>query len=151
MNIQKRTCHIVSLLGLLLFVILAVGSIDDSGSSGGSSGSSNSSNSPTPGSAEPKLFLLNWSWHEEYGYAIVEGEVKNISSENLRNVQAVAKFYTVDKKFITSGDALIEYNPILPGQTSPFKVMATHNPAMKTASIDFKELMGGTIPWKGKE
>ena len=40
--------HAVSLLGLLLFLILAVGSVDDFGSSGGSSGSSSSKNQPSP-------------------------------------------------------------------------------------------------------
>ena len=104
---------------------------------------------PTP--EQPKLLLLNWTWHEEYGYAIVEGEVKNISQETLKNVEAVAKFYTADKKFITSDDSLIAYNPILPGQTSPFKVSTTHNPAMNSASITFKEPMGGAILFKKNE
>ena len=53
--------------------------------------------------------------------------------------------------FITSDDALIDYNPILPGQTSPFKAMATENPAMRKASIDFKELMGGSIEWRDRD
>jgi len=44
MVIKNKSQHAVSLLGLLLFLILAVGSVDDSGSTGGSSGSSNSSN-----------------------------------------------------------------------------------------------------------
>lgn len=39
MNIQKRKCHIMSLLGLLLFVVLAAGCVDDSGTSSESSGS----------------------------------------------------------------------------------------------------------------
>ena len=43
---------------------------------------------------------------------------------------------------------MIEYNPVLANQTSPFKVMTSDNPAIKKASIDFKELMGGTINTK---
>jgi hypothetical protein len=34
---------------------------------------------------------------------------------------------------------------LLPGQTSPFKVMAKYNPAMKEASIEFKKMFGGQI------
>jgi hypothetical protein len=96
---------------------------------------------------EPKLMLLDWSWHQEYGFAIVEGQVKNISSESIRSVEAVAQFYTGDEKFITSQSALIEYNPILQNQTSPFRVGTTWNPEMKSAQIDFKQLMGGSIYW----
>lgn len=101
--------------------------------------------------AEPKLLLLNWTWTERSGYAIVEGEVQNLSSENLHDVVVLVKFYTTEEMFITSDDALIDYNPILPGQSSPFKVIVSYNPAMKTASISFKEFMGGTILWKNLE
>jgi len=110
-----------------------------------------SASRPSPAPAKPQLLLLNWTWRTEYGYAIVEGEVQNNSSESLHNVQAVAKFYTVDKKFITSCDALLEYNPILPGQKSPFKAMASYNPAMNAANISFKKFMGGTITWEKKD
>jgi len=135
-------------LGFLTCIILSIiGSLMDGSSSSVPTASYNTTSAPE----EPKLLLLNSSWHEGYGYAIVEGEVKNISPENLSNVEVVASFYTADKKFITSTDALIEYNPILPGQTSPFKAMASYNPAMKSASVTFKTLMGRTIFWKKKE
>lgn len=95
-----------------------------------------------------KLLLISWNWHTEYGYAIAEGEVKNISAEPLKNVEALVRFYTDDKQFITSDDSLIKLNPILPGQASPFKVVTTYNPAMKRANIIFKYFMGGEIPFK---
>ena len=43
MNVKNKSRHVVSLLGLLLFLILAVGSVDDSGSSGDSRRSSQKS------------------------------------------------------------------------------------------------------------
>lgn len=95
----------------------------------------------------PDLMLLDWRWHEEYGYAIVEGQVKNASARTLRNVQAVAVFTASDDSFITSDSTLIEYNPILPGQTSPFKVMVSFNPRMDSARLDFKTLSGGSLSW----
>jgi len=94
------------------------------------------------------LLLMGWSWRHEHGYAITEGQVKNISSQSLDNIEAIVEFYTKDGKFITSDSSLIEYRPLLSGQTSPFKVYATWNPAMKSAKIDFKFLFGGSIPWK---
>ena len=93
------------------------------------------------------LQVVSWSWRREHGYAFVEGQVKNMTRAPLSNVMAVATFKTADGTFITSSDALIDYNPIMPGQTSAFKVITTANPLMRNASIDFKELMGGTISW----
>ena len=106
-------------------------------------------NPPVP--TGPQLELVKYSWHIEYGYAILEGQVRNISPEPLKNVAAVASFYDSDGGFITSSDTLIDYNPVLPGQTSPFRVMATQNPTMKKARVEFKELLGGTIPFRNAE
>ncbi len=91
------------------------------------------------------LELLDWNWSSSHGYVTAKGQVENISDKSLRNVEAVVTFDDKDGGFITSSSALIEFNPILPGQTSPFSVTETHNPAMKKASIQFKFLMGGTI------
>lgn len=93
----------------------------------------------------PPLEVQSWSWREEYGYAIAEGAVKNVSSAPIENLQAVVSFSTKDGTFIASDDALVAYNPLLPGQTSPFKVMARHNPAMSKAGLSFKSLFGGEV------
>ena len=100
--------------------------------------------------ASCQLELLNTSWSENYGYATYEGQVKNISSLKLENIQAVVTWYDGNGNMITSSSAMIEYNPILPGQASPFKVMKTYNPAMQKAGVEFSHLMGGTIRtyWK---
>jgi hypothetical protein len=100
---------------------------------------------------EPVLEVQKWHWYKEYDYAIAEGTVKNISSESLNNVLAVLQIYDKQGNFIKSDNALIEYRPILPGQTSPFKVMSSFNPAMGKASIDFKTFSGGTLFWREKE
>ncbi len=111
-------------------------------------------NNPTPAvaptQAKPVLELQQWNWHEEHGYAIAEGAIKNISSESLDNVVAVMLIYDKNGNFIKSDDALIEYRPILPGQTSPFKVMSSFNPEMNKATINFKAFSGGTLSWRKK-
>lgn len=95
---------------------------------------------------EPKLQLKGWRWYRDSDYFVsAVGEVKNITDEPLENVLAVVSFYTKDGTFITSSEALIRYNPILPGQTSPFEVIENYNPAMEKASIEFAFLLGGTI------
>jgi len=94
---------------------------------------------------EIKLEVESWTWRTEHGFAIVEGEVKNISEERLNDVEVIVRFYTDDRVFITSASAMIDYQPILSNQTSAFTAYATYNPEMKSANIEFKELMGTKI------
>ena len=95
--------------------------------------------------ASCQLEVVSSNWSENYGYATYEGQVKNISNSKMDNVQAVVTWYDRNGNMITSSSALIEYNPILPGQISPFKVMKTYNPAMYKAGVEFSKLMGGTL------
>lgn len=92
------------------------------------------------------LKVSGWSWGHQHDYAIAEGQVTNVSAAPIENLIAVVSFKTADGRFITSDDALVDYNPILPGQTSPWKVMARWNPAMESASVEFKTMFGGTVP-----
>lgn len=93
-----------------------------------------------------KLKLLEWHWVIEQGYAIVEGEVQNISSAPLTNVNAVASFYDSNKRLIKSAENIIAYSPILAGQISLFRVKTLYSPDIANASIDFKYLNGENIP-----
>ena len=96
--------------------------------------------------AECDLELLNWSWGSNYGYAIAEGQIKNISGRKLDRVEALVTYYDNKRNMISSDSSLIEYRPLLPDQTSPFKVMTSYNPAMQKANIEFKFMFGGRIP-----
>jgi len=97
--------------------------------------------------ASADLQLLSWNWSTQYSFATAEGRVKNVSGRSLENVEAVIEWHTSSGSFITSADCLIEYNPILPSQTSPFRCSTRANPAMQTARIDFKTLFGGSLEW----
>ncbi len=98
------------------------------------------------------LELLSWRLSSgPYGLVTAEGQIKNISNKSLRNVQAVATFYDAQGQFITSGTAIIEYNPILPRQTSPFAAMVSFNPAIEKADIEFKYFGAGTISTYGNK
>lgn len=135
---------------LVLIIILVIGSLVGNSTSDGTSQRAAALTSPAP-YQPPALELESWTWSHEYGYATAEGRVKNISSEPLSRVEAVVSYSTKDGTFITSDDAIIEFDPILPGQTSPFKVITSYNPAMSRASVDFKKLMGGSIQWRERE
>jgi hypothetical protein len=41
--------------------------------------------------------------------------------------------------------ALIDYNPLLPGQVSPFKAGGTDNPAIKKCEVGLKTLWRKTL------
>lgn len=96
----------------------------------------------------PVLELQGWRWRSESSFVIAEGQARNIGGTPLRNVEAVVTFVTDRGELVTSEGALLEFNPVMPGQTSPFKVMATYNPAIKDARITFKTLFGGEIAWR---
>ena len=95
---------------------------------------------------QASLELTAFNWRHEYGYAIVEGRVKNISGKSLDSVEAVATCYDSSDGFISSSTALVEYRPILANQTSPLTVMVSWNPAMKKCGLEFKEFFGGALP-----
>lgn len=92
-----------------------------------------------------KLVLVDWNWRHEHGFVIAEGMVRNVTQQPMRNICADVTFLTSGGEFVTSEDSLVSYNPILPNQTSPFRVMASDNPEIRKARIGFKELFGGSV------
>ena len=110
-----------------------------------------SSEQSLPPAQQELLELLSFNCHEEVGFCITEGQVKNISDKSLKNIIAVVMLYTATGDFVTADEAVVEYNPILPGQTVPFRVTTGNcNPAIKKCVVDFKEAWGGSIPTKRK-
>lgn len=95
--------------------------------------------------ANSDLELLTWHWSSGHNYVTAEGQVKNISGRKLERVQALVTWYDSNGNMITSDDSLIKYDPIMPGQVSPFKVMERYNPQMKSANIEFKFMWGNRI------
>ena len=99
-----------------------------------------------PTSSEtPPLRLLGHGCRQEYGYQMCEGEVRNISGERLENVMVVVRFQDKSGSFIKSQDAMIDFQPLMPGQTSPFKVGTPNNPMIWHYAIGFKQMFGGEL------
>jgi len=92
-----------------------------------------------------KLAIISQSCSTDAGYITCEGFVKNISSTAIENVTAVMVYFDETGTQVSSDNALIEYDPLLPDQTSPYKVLTRYNPAFTKASVEFKELFGGEI------
>jgi len=93
------------------------------------------------------LALLSWHWSaSESNYAIVEGEVINLTEARLENILVTVSWYNIHGQFITSSSSHIDYKVLMPGQASPFKVYTPDNSQMSNAEIEFKKLFSGTIP-----
>ncbi|KKR38015.1 MAG: hypothetical protein UU18_C0001G0019 [Parcubacteria group bacterium GW2011_GWB2_40_8] len=152
---QSKQFGIVALLiGVLLAIVLPgwfFSSDINSNSSSSYPNSSVSQNANQPVFDTELLELMSFNCYTEYGYFHITGEVKNISTKSLENVSAVGNAYTPSGQFVKSSDALLSYNPILPGQTSPFEVLMTGNPEISKCSVDFKYLFGGSIKTKKSE
>ena len=89
------------------------------------------------------LELLSWNWGQPYkgnNVVVVNGEVKNISDHPIKWIRVVVTFYTKDGTYITHHASLgMAFNPIMPTQVSPFKVLVGWNPWMYTAKIEFQD------------
>lgn len=95
----------------------------------------------------PPLEVQSWRCVKgEYGYDYAEGEVKNVSAMRIENLVAVNTFRTADGTFVTSDDALVKYRPLMPGQTTPFKVASSANPMAKRCELSFMLLGGAQVP-----
>ena len=103
---------------------------------------------PAPAPAAPLALLSLTGSDTGVGFHTVEGQVRNTSAANMENVMAVVSWFTAEDTFVTSDEALIAYNPILPEQTSPFEVMTQTNPAMSSFRVEFKTLFGGTLRYE---
>lgn len=97
--------------------------------------------------SKPKLRIESWRCYKEHGYYFVAGTVSNISSSSLDSVTAVATFETEDGQFVKNDQAMIDYQPVMAGQTSPFTVITTGNPAIARCRLAFKHLFGAAIPY----
>lgn len=105
---------------------------------------------PPPAPDLPPLELLSSSGSRSSdSYITVEGQVKNITDAPIQRLSVVVTILDKDDGFITADTGLVEYDPLLPGQTSPFKAIVRFNPAFAKYRIEFKRIgRGTTIDYK---
>lgn len=101
------------------------------------------------GPQDPLIELRSWRWSRSGSghFVQADGEIANVALWPLDHVEAVVTWYAKGGALITSASALIEYDPLMPGQRSPFKVLGKWNPAMADARIDFRTFSGRPLRW----
>jgi hypothetical protein len=92
-----------------------------------------------------RVQLSSFNGSKAFGYITVFGQVKNVSEEPLDDVVAVVEYFTKSGQFVKSDSALIEYTPLLVGQTSPFEVVTSDNAAIADFKVSFRHLLGRPI------
>jgi len=97
----------------------------------------------TPAPPASDLALLSAACQPDtVGFMTCSGAVKNLTDGPLEHVEAVIEWYDAADVLQTNDDALIEYDPLLAGQTSPWKVIGRYNPALVGYRVTFKSLFG---------
>jgi len=107
-----------------------------------SSPPSNANQPALPESDLRPLELISRKCGKENINVYVIGKVKNISSESMKNVTAVGRFRTKDGSLVKTEETIIDSNPILPGQTSSFKVGGPDDPTITDCYLSFKNQSG---------
>lgn len=146
----KKKTSVLTWLVTIFIVLWAIGYFSNQSYSP----TNNSTSAAQYSSAEsytPPHEVISWKCDKEYGFIFVRGEVKNVSKQSIKNVMAVGEFRTKDGTLVKSEDALIDYNPLLPGQTSPFKTGGTDNPAIINCNLSFKALFGEQLGYSTAE
>lgn len=93
----------------------------------------------------PQLEIQSWNCRIERRSIQIQGQVKNISNESLHSVRAIGSFFTGEGDFVKYADSFIEFNPILPGQTSNFRIRTSTDPTITSCQVTFGQLFGGSI------
>lgn len=89
--------------------------------------------------------IISFKWHRSSNsFVTAKGQIRNLSDNSL-NILAIVTYKTKNEAFITYDSALIEYTPLLAGQTSPFEIITPYNPEMASATIEFSKHNGGKL------
>jgi hypothetical protein len=100
---------------------------------------------PVPPPYKMALISASCTLESDIGFTECEGFVKNISNQTLEDIQVVIEWVDDAGTPRSSDEALIDYNPLLPGQESPWSTIGDYNPALTRFRVRFTEFFGGTI------
>lgn len=138
---------ILVFLGIAIFIFGGLALLGSNSTNSTGSPSESTSDSVANESIE-SLELLAFNPRVENGFVIIDGQVKNISESSIQNLMIVVSFFNKKNQFVTFSESFVEYKPLMPGQTSPFRIMDSFNPEMATPVPEFREYGGNVIAFK---
>lgn len=100
---------------------------------------------PPPPREVPPLVIESWRFYVESGFVHGVGEVTNTTDEKFEALFVIMTFYDSAGEVVKTSEAVVDFNPLLPGQTSPFTVIDTNNPAIESATVAFKTVFGRRV------
>jgi hypothetical protein len=105
----------------------------------------------SPATTDGKDLTASWNCtiNTSIDSLIIRGEVKNATGSSIKGLQLVGTLRTADGTFISSDDGFTSYDTILPGQTSPFEIHMSFNPAVRSADLSLKNQDGEMVEFSG--
>jgi hypothetical protein len=105
---------------------------------------------PTPTVSADVLEASNIKARREHGHIIITGKVKNLTPHALEDVLVEAHLYTYKGgDVVTIQDSLIDYSPLMPGQSSTWEIYAADSSDIHDAVISFKHVLGRQLSARG--
>jgi hypothetical protein len=95
----------------------------------------------------PRLQLVGLRCRREDGSNVIEGAVRNATTEPLPQVLVVGTWGAADGRVVKTDDAPVKDDPIPPRQTTSFRVSIPEESAVTLCQVAFRTFGGGPIPW----
>ena len=89
--------------------------------------------------------MLTCGEGEEFATIEFQIQLQRPAPIGLLSCEARGSLFDAGRTPFSSDSGLVDYRPLLAGQTSPFTVYLTYNPASEGWTVTFKEFFGGTI------
>lgn len=100
----------------------------------------------TPASASGgQVTLASASAERQLGYVTVSGSVQNHAQNRLAQVEAVVELLDRQNHTVKVESALVAFDPLPPGETSPFRVEVPDTDRAVAYRVRFKKLLGGAL------
>jgi hypothetical protein len=96
-------------------------------------------------SQQGRVVLDTASVDRRLGFVTITGSVSSHTSRPLSKVEAVVELLDAANRPVQVESGLIAFDPLLPGQASPFRVEVNDNTQAVTYRVRFKELLGPAL------
>lgn len=79
----------------------------------------------------------------------VQGEIRNLSSQPINSMVLSAVFNGVGGQFVSTSDLPVKFDPVMPGQVSPFDGFGDYNPIIRNVTVTPAIEDGPSLPSSG--